>query len=430
MAKLQDLKAENFAFFQGLPEDIRDKMVKSVEYIQQLASMSQTSIADWDLTDVFKPEHGEYPLLVDKKSINKKFFAYEAQVKTEGEDALLPAKVRKTLTETVSDRIKKRKQAQVQNYQNNIDSYFRNIENYETHIRHQWTEVRKAQELIAMYTGTGPLPITEELLKIAKHPFWEYKSSDSSHIHFLTRNPVVLSEVNKKAGLDIRVPLGLFRASIAYDSWTVTVHQHKDNVTSNGHPHCYISNQGSVCWGTAQGTASQFQKEGKLADMMDLLASLLTTFAPDSHPYVRLADLKIRYDQMEAQKAEAAREERERQAKIAAGEICGECNSTEIKFDNRHYAHCSQWKRTNKTCNECGCWITTTHSPNCRFSEKTADDMRADTRLFFEDRYSMNEDGVIPANEARKARRAAEAPAAAPTTGFADPFATDQTVTF
>lgn len=262
-----------------------------LEYIEQLAIQTSTNIDSWALEPFVN-----VPLNpLNKREVNRIFFAK----KEEHVQGLhkIDVQAEEQMTE-MSTRLQEYRSARLAeleyNRKLNVTDALGKYSEFTLRLSRAWgaqKEIYALQEKPANY-------IREEVTKLLKDGFWEFDKYANGILTLLTANDVVMSEVNKTAGINRRINLGRFQLQVVVPTMDLKVLRHKRNIHTSGHWHPYIGDTGDICWGNAGNTAANLLAQGKLYGALTLLASLLITYSPDSHPWARLSAFEQtrRYD--------------------------------------------------------------------------------------------------------------------------------------
>jgi hypothetical protein len=258
----------------------KNEQVEALKYINRLATMTGTPIQTWNLLQVFGTGGEDNKLIVDKGEINRRFFEYKQLAPKPDTQAL---EVYKDQIKKIGDKLI---DFQIENLnyilregKKRIQDYYKQIENQtksmaQTHVQLKGFELAKEQG-----------GYVDEVRKIVDKGFWQLWRVTDRCIEFVTANELTLEHKNAKAGIDLQMNFGRFR--IAYDvgNTTMTCYPHHNNLgdTQRCHPHIFAD--GRICWGGASTMSSLARSEGRLADAMDLLSSVLTNHNPDDPTY-------------------------------------------------------------------------------------------------------------------------------------------------
>jgi hypothetical protein len=255
---------------------------QAFQYIEQLASTTQTSIDSWNTSFL------EGLDLTDKRALNAAFFkqagASESKL-SEEETKALEAAVQ--AAEKIAANLIK---ARVDECRSNSEYYLTQATEYYLNFARKLSEAHKQHREALACEGKAP-QVREEFQKIFKNTFWKFHEVEAgSALSFITRSEIILTEKNPAAGIDRRVNFGLYRAKLNYGEARIHVLKHEKNVLSGSFYHPYVNVNGNICWGNAADAAGRAIREGRWSDVMNLLASLLTTYTPEATPYRSLFD--------------------------------------------------------------------------------------------------------------------------------------------
>lgn len=262
--------------FQGVSAEFK----KDLLYLEQLASATNVNIDGWD-TDLL----GVVPR-GDKRAINKLFFDRvnsndDTKKALEAFEPVL--KEVEAVLKNRYNRVVRTIDQEIQYCLDQSNAYLREYNGTMTRLHQQ----RIQKDAISQ---RGVESMRDEMLKVIKNRFWTYNSRAGNVLYFHTTNDVILSEVNAAAGVNRRINFGRYKVSLNLETCMAKVLRHERNITTTSYYHPYVSSSGEICWGNAGQTATNLSKECKYGDYMDLLAGLLSNYAPDTTPYYRLSD--------------------------------------------------------------------------------------------------------------------------------------------
>lgn len=297
---LSQLKAAGYKVFNRQKNENKEANIAALQYIESIAVRTNTNISSWNLLEIFGGEgRREYDLLKDKNEINKIFFAKEAELREDGDANIQQIK------SMVSARVQEITQAtrlrRASELERLYTSHMTYAEQYTSKVQaelkaahHTWKQVMELRD--------GSLNLENEVVGVLREKFWKYRDFSGAAILYETNSDIILTDINPAAGLDMRVNLGKFVAEVTLETCAVRIYPmktfepHPANIGKSGYYHPHISNEGSICWGNVKTRALAFQSQGKLTELMNLLASLMSSYS-NENPYVALADFyKIQTD--------------------------------------------------------------------------------------------------------------------------------------
>lgn len=290
MATLRELKKNNYDGMYYIRDyvggDGLKKVHKALEYIEELASKTQTDVGSWDLQAVFNKDennracHGD--IVTDKRQINKRFFEHREKLE-KGPIGF-------------SEEIKKQVENGFARWPKQIDALKQAL----TDRRRRYTEqTRYAEEAATNYVGLmraleraeqGDVPNLAENLEAAlkEQSFFKFVGIESDYLRFETVADTILIEKNPAAGLDLRVNVGTFVLYIGLNGLTPSIEPLENNIRYNHVFHPHVSNEGDICFGKAQARVLTARAEGDFKTILQMVAHILSSYSPEGGPYVSL----------------------------------------------------------------------------------------------------------------------------------------------
>lgn len=146
-----------------------------------------------------------------------------------------------------------------------------------------------------------------ELNKILQHNFYEYVGLEKIRASWdgpgeytsvklqLKTNSVWIRKEDKGIGIDYQVGFGSYLVEVSIPEMEIKVLPFEDNIFKGSHCHPFVGSGGSVCWGDEADDASDYENDGQIYKLLQLLATLLTTY-DGSNPYVDLHTFQVIYD--------------------------------------------------------------------------------------------------------------------------------------
>lgn len=277
------------AGFTGLSAEL----VKDFQYLEQLASSTQANISDWPIEGLFKGIKSG-----DKRAINKIFFERTKEIKIES--VTVDEQAFTTVIAAHEARVKNSIAAQIRDYRDNA-TYFRSqASEFANHMHIKLKESLNAMlQADALEGKNHTETMKREFRKIFESLFWEYNAEDNpestlklGYLTFRTRQNIILTEKNPAAGIDRRIDFGRYKVTLSTAEAVIRVYRFEHNPVTNHYYHPYVDVAGKICWGNAAGAAGVHLTTGKWSEAMSLLASLLSTYSPETTPWHRLADFE------------------------------------------------------------------------------------------------------------------------------------------
>lgn len=337
------------------------------EYMDQLAGQTSTRIDQWEIEPFRKL--ARTPL--DRRLINKAFFA-RAEAGNAYKEILDP--LQEKLLESASKEMESAKVARLKTlrseWEHTRERASTRLADGANYIGDAW---RMRQEMMAL-EGRPANFIVDEIRKLLAGGFWDYNKYDAGMLHMTTRSHVVMTEVNKAAGINRRVDLGLYFGILNVRSMRLTVRPHKQNVLVRGHCHPYIGSDAEICWGNAANTAASLLANGQVFEAYNLLASLLTTYS-DGTPWESLAG----FDRKQTRIDDAVLGEHCSNCDEPEADCeCERCDSCEAMIDECSCYHCEECGETFQSrCEDHWCETCETYDRQtcdcCRRCDRTDD---------------------------------------------------------
>jgi hypothetical protein len=284
---LREVIRSGYKVFNRMGEDKRKAHILAIQYIELLANQTNTRMEPWDIAEVFGTGKGS-ELITDKTEINKKFFAKieEIKSKTPAEAFALETRIMEqmdALTRASTDR-------EIAGHKRSRDAAIQNATRQFT-AGQQYLEQANGFEKQIMALERRESTIPGQISQIVQESFWEFFQLNGPNLDLITRNDVILTHKNSAADVDLRVNFGKFKTTVNLQNMTINVFTHEGNLNLDSfyHPHVYTN--GNICWGTAASTVAGKLPKGEIADVLRLLASVLTNYN-DGNPYRALAQFQ------------------------------------------------------------------------------------------------------------------------------------------
>jgi hypothetical protein len=280
---LTELKNTHFAHFDQWPVE-KIEQLKAIEYIEQMASISNTDISAWDILTIFADEANPGRIITAKRDINKKLYAkgeekppIELTDDQRGMIAYLDSNFKRSRANALV-RFEKE-------YKSKLRAATEMYEGFESHLTAAW-DTKKTIDMI----NNVALPKGEDVVKsILQNRFWELHDVYEATVLFRTASDIILTERNDAAGTDMRVNMGKYIASADFAAMKITVSTYTDALYSrNGYFHPYINSNGKICWGNGSGSAEKMLSMGDMKGALDLLQGVLTQYSSDTTPFESL----------------------------------------------------------------------------------------------------------------------------------------------
>lgn len=275
-----------------LDPDVRKQNQSSLAYINELAARVGISIRRWNIGSLFTVDGGPN-LMSDFKAINKAFFA---KMK-EGEEGDVDTEVDPKIKESLQAFAKGLFDEEIWRQKRTIESKEYDLRHYERRQKSLMEELAKAHaKLHALEAGEGAdsriAKVEEDLEEILLNGWWGDLLVDGDWFWLRTTDDIVLSQRNKKAGLDQSFNLGQVSVGINLSRGECKVVPYKNNLRYDDLFHPHVNTTGSICWGDAAEASSKALVEWRVKDLLNLLQALLITYSP-SNPYTQLNNFQF-----------------------------------------------------------------------------------------------------------------------------------------
>ena len=261
----------------------------ALQYIEDLAGRVGASIHHWNLEELFREKDSRsFHLVKDKSQINKIFFEkYELAKADKGNEfADIEAGLKTALENISAGRAKQQIEALKQQKEKHIADAKARYAQGDDFVRRAWLHEMDIQKL-----GNGTLTLASQVFEVLQAGFWTFDSFDGTLLTLFTSQDIINTEINPSAGVDIRVNLGQFKARINVTTMATNIFAHKNNIKSGSFIHPHVNEVGDICWGNANETASRLRADGKIKDLLTLVATLLSTYN-SSNPYRALVEFQ------------------------------------------------------------------------------------------------------------------------------------------
>ncbi len=276
MSDLTFSAAKSAAYANFMPGQI-----VNLHYVEHLAMQTGQSVDNWDTTPFLKVPAG------DKKALNKLFFS-NSQEKQDAPKTLDPSLL-ESIQKLAVLRLESTREIRKRDLKATIQRYVSEVNDYSDGMNRKMAEALKFRDQLALIDNVDThSQIPKRIEKILQSNFWDFKGLNGPKLEMITRNNIILSEVNAEAGINRRVDMGKYLARLNFEFGSITVHAHESNVLRESYYHPYVKYNGDICWGNAKETVTKKILENAWDDVFSLLEALLTTYSPSATPYIRL----------------------------------------------------------------------------------------------------------------------------------------------
>lgn len=270
----------------GWSHELWQHALPTLRYINELAAKCHHDIDHWDVLVMFRQDGKKRKLVEDRNEINRIFFERFEQEKENLDVRLQKAK------EFIEDEIKF-----CADRFNNIDEaalrerrdvQIAHIDELNDQLKDAWDSIREYD--VALFKGKLDYDVKQQVITaLEKLPFYQFQGSRDGVLKFLTP-PIILSEKNPAAGLDISVPMGSFQVCITH-RFDVFVNPHEDNVRVRNYYHPHVDTKARICWGDAYNNFNAARVRGCIVDILSQVMAILCHFNP-GNPFAALAHFK------------------------------------------------------------------------------------------------------------------------------------------
>lgn len=284
--------------WENLHSDVFKANMKSLKYIQVLASQAEVNVNRWAIDKIFVDPEDETKLLTDPRKINKAFFKKLQELKTTkgkvGEETFpkeLVKLVKKSYVDMGTGRIRFLNQ-EITRVKEGIKYHVKSVKDMTRMVNQYALELEKLQSDDSneklMQEGV------EAITKVVNNTFWTDLEVLGDSFWVRTANDIILTHRDPKAKIDQTVNLGKFMVKFNLADRYIAAYPCGGNVFGQCHSHPHVDSEGNICWGDLYTEISQKLTEGvdKIPYVFECLAALLTTYCDDS-PYAHLSSFYL-----------------------------------------------------------------------------------------------------------------------------------------
>lgn len=269
----------------------REFQTKAIDYVIQMAGLTNTNISKWDIFKLFGATPDTF--ITDKREINKRFLAHakmNANVSTPVEAITELDNVPGLITE-INKFGAGYVETQKAELKNNLQYAVENLMEAFTRVNNRLIDVVKYRSLLDAFDGKNPAEaMKKELSLVLADGSWTNPVSKDGVLYLNTKNDVIITHKNKLAGLDIQVNCGQLAVRIALHNLGMRVIPYKNNIGHNNYFHPHVDYEGNICWGNAGKQVAEWIKKCELSNILKMLYSLLFTYN-ESSPYIHIQNL-------------------------------------------------------------------------------------------------------------------------------------------
>ena len=300
MLTINEIKRNPSQVFARQTDEGKKLNFEMLKYIEFLATASSTNISMWDIKDIFGDKENKkvsLEIVKNKNEINKLFYANKDKMASGSTEEI--QNIVKIIGDSIGTALEAQKSGRITSLENNILSKRRNIEDYIRQMSQRISDiVSYRKELDTLENISTRDKIMADIEEVLKGNFYAFESFENNILTLTTKENVMSTLVNAKAGLNLNVNLGKFKVKLNLVNFELKVLPHSGNMKLNDHIHPYVGGSGDVCFGNGQARASTLLETMNISGVMTLLAAILTTFSEDSTPFVSLNSFKIEADRL------------------------------------------------------------------------------------------------------------------------------------
>lgn len=291
---LNEVFKTNFSIFDSYEDIVKKDQIKTISYIETIAKELEINLVDVNLFDILK--NNEIIITADNAEINKALLSFDREkyfgTTEEVEIVELNEEQIKNIDVAYSTVLTRKIKARQDEANSNVRSAMDRLRQHKDYMKRAY-DLREESKTLQVSDYSC---IVEDLKKIANDKRFELLSvSDTGMVNILIKEEIINTYKNSRAGIDLRVNLGMFKIKVNLVSGLdFTVEMHRNNVEcSNGefsgiyHPH--LNNSGEICLGNMQELFDENRKDSNIFGMIDVAYSVLTTYNEDN-PYISLAE--------------------------------------------------------------------------------------------------------------------------------------------
>lgn len=291
MLTITEIKRNSSKIFSRQAEENKKANLAMIGYIEHLAQTSSTNIQNWDIEELFADQTNKklsLEILKNKSMINKVFF--ERKLLVESDSAEEIKQVLKSIDSSVEKVFSARKKERIENLQNTIISERESIETVTNQMLEKISKiVRSRSELDMLENISTKDKFVSDIEEVLKGNFYKFESFQDNILTLSTKQNVISSLINPKAGLNLSVDLGKFKAVLNLLDFNLKILPHENNIKLGGCYHPYVGTSGAICFGNAAARANELLAEMNVKGVLELLAALLTNFSDETAPHVSLS---------------------------------------------------------------------------------------------------------------------------------------------
>lgn len=308
--RINEIKAKGYSVFPATVETRKKSMwVGAIKYVEQLAAITNTNIASWDILALLSNQEGDY--YTDRTKINKIFFAKKSEIDLSPVSTSVPDQFRYEI-----EKLKNINPSNLESMQKKANSAMVEATRLSVSASSKILEARKIQVFIDKVTGKQ-IDYMDEINQVIREGFWELDKVKDGIISMRTVSDVWLTYKNVAHAVNIKLCFGRYVFSYKLGQgrlWPFEYERNlRYNVGSTGYIHPHISGIGehaNICWGTMQTDANNAIVNGDVVGVFSIAAQHLCNYNHDS-AYVHMDKYKDLYERIELANKENSNEQKQ-----------------------------------------------------------------------------------------------------------------------
>ena len=280
---LEEAFKTNFSIFDGYDDAVRKQQITKFVYIEKIAHQLEKDLTNVNLFDIFSNNNNI--ILADEGQINTvlidfdrtKYFKEPETIREPvnmSEDDLI--KIQSSFDEKFKERIIL--------IEKQIATSIRNAENRMTQYHRELRQASDNRMLLKTIQIADSSEMKEHLHTIANDPRFIFNGFSRTYtvddtIEFIIDQDIINTHVNRRAGLDIRVNLGQFKAQLVFGSGLeLKVCQYNDNLWYDSYIHPHISSGGSICLGNMSDLYAEAIEKTDITSMFNIMMQIMLNY--------------------------------------------------------------------------------------------------------------------------------------------------------
>ena len=290
---LDEVFKTNFSVFDNYEEAAKLEQIKKLNYIEKIAHQLEKNLTGVNLFDIF-PNNNNI-IMATEGEINNILCDFNREVYFEKpeevhEIILLTEEQTKGIDAIYVKQFADRKKRLERNMNSKLDDAASNLNYHHDNLR----QASDYREQIKSIQTVSSAPMIDSINKILEDDRFRLEgfhgySYDNDTVVFKINQDIILTHVNERAGIDLRVNLGRMKIQVRFSNgFKVQVFKDENNVQSSVYYHPHLSRDGDVCLGNMQEMYNEAMETGDIHTMFNAVMAVLTNYN-DSDPYRALA---------------------------------------------------------------------------------------------------------------------------------------------